>query len=665
MKVTVAFLLSLYAFLALSASTHKGPSYDEGEEIAVGYNIWLRHDFRMEAANGDLVKRWATLPLLFTKPHFPPANDPNWRGSHPYLLAYKFFFQNGNRPESLLLQTRAMVMLLGVATGLLIFLCSREMFGDAGGLVSLCLFVFSPHMLAFGGIVSTELSICLTLLGATWWIWRLLNRVTCARLCWSLTFAGLAFLAKPSALLIVPITIALIAIRLIRNVPLEWSIGTRKLIRSRGAQLGIFFGFFICHALFAWVAIWAAYDFRFAASPFPSDPGIELRTPLNADPIEPAVLEFVGWCNRTHFLPQGYLHGIKYLLSRNDWRQCFMDGHWRMEGWRSFFPYAIWAKTPPALFLLLPLGLVMWWRTRQKENRSSQAAAMAPSFYAASPFFVLVVVYMLVAVTQNMDIGHRHILPVYPPLYVLAGSAALVRSSRNILLKIAAAGLLLAFAVDSVAVYPDFLAYFSPIVGGPAQGYRHLVDSSLDWGMDLPGLKRWLAKNNPGDREPVYLGYFGVGDPDYYQIKYNWLFGDPGMQPHVLAPMRPGIYAISATSLQTLGTRTFGPWNPVYESSYWNSFYYVQNLRQIARAHLVGGKVDPAALPKSWDSQALVFEELSFGRLCAWLRHNRPPDAEVGYSILIWRLSADDLRSALLSPPAEMINNPYVHKWHR
>ena len=51
----------LYVAMSLTASLRKGLSFDEGEELAVGYNIWLHHDFRMEAANGDLVKRWATL----------------------------------------------------------------------------------------------------------------------------------------------------------------------------------------------------------------------------------------------------------------------------------------------------------------------------------------------------------------------------------------------------------------------------------------------------------------------------------------------------------------------------------------------------------------------------------------------------------------------------
>jgi len=32
------------------------------------------------------------------------------------------------------------------------------------------------------------------------------------------------------------------------------------------------------------------------------------------------------------------------------------------------------------------------------------------------------------------------------------------------------------------------------LAGGPASGYRYLVDSNLDWGQDLKGLASWLRE---------------------------------------------------------------------------------------------------------------------------------------------------------------------------
>jgi len=50
----------------------------------------------------------------------------------------------------------------------------------------------------------------------------------------------------------------------------------------------------------------------------------------------------------------------------------------------------------------------------------------------------------------------------------------------------------------------------------------------------------------------------------------------------------------------------------------------------------------------------LSFEHLRFARLCAFLRR-REPDDNVGYSILIYRLSDQDVREALYGPPAELL----------
>ena len=43
-------------------------------------------------------------------------------------------------------------------------------------------------------------------------------------------------------------------------------------------------------------------------------------------------------------------------------------------------------------------------------------------------------------------------------------------------------------------VHPHYLAYFNEPAGGPRDGYRRLVDSSLDWGQDLTGLSDWMER---------------------------------------------------------------------------------------------------------------------------------------------------------------------------
>jgi hypothetical protein len=660
---TVVALLVFYVVMALSASLQKGQSYDEGEEIAIGYNIWRHRDFRMEAANGDLVKRWATLPLLITKPAAPGSTNPYWRAGGAYEVAYIFFFESGNDPRALLRQCRTMMAVLGVATGLLVFFCSRELFGNLGGLISLTLFVSSPSMLAFGGMVSTEMAVCFTMLGSVWSVWRLLHRVTWGRLLGSLVFLGLLLLSKPSAVVIFPVTAIMIVVKLWRGLPLAWCLGAQRSVRSRFSQVRIFGGLFVLHGLFGWTTIWAHYDFRYLASPNPADPGIVFKTQPQ-DPIDPSVVAFFTWSRRTHFLPEAYIHGVEWLMAQDESQASFMDGRWKYGGWRTFFPYAMWVKTQPALILLLGLSLVGWRRLSRPGESAGTApddplsTSAAPALYGAVPFFALAGVYFSIAVTWDLNIGFRHALPIYPAGYVLAGALAFVWAARGLVLKTAIA-LLLAWHVSGpVEIYPHFLAYFSPVAGGPTQGYKRLVDSSLDWGMDLPGLKRWLDQNNPGDREPFFFAYFGVSSPDYYNIKSNRLPGRPDWRLIKPFPLGPGIYAISATLLQGIGRQTVGPWNKLFEKAYQRMLTDLHAFEATANNPAQRAALLEKYPQEFWNSEYAVFEQLRFGRLCAWLRHKRTPDAMVGYSILIWHLSADEIFEAGLGPPVELEEAP-------
>jgi hypothetical protein len=51
-----------------------------------------------------------------------------------------------------------------------------------------------------------------------------------------------------------------------------------------------------------------------------------------------------------------------------------------------------------------------------------------------------------------------------------------------------------------------------------------------------------------------------------------------------------------------------------------------------------------------WDKELGEFLSLRFGRLCAFLRQ-REPDDDIGYSILIYDLTAKDIQDALFGPP--------------
>ena len=668
----VALILALYAALAWTGTLSKGVSFDEGLQLAVGYNLWVHDDYRIEGANGDLVKRWATLPFLLSQPKFVGTDDPDWRSAAAYDLGRRFLFESGNPAEWLLAQARAMAVLLGVATGLLVFWRSRMLFGPVGGLVSLAVFALSPEMLAFGGIVSTDMSITLTLFASTFSVWGLLHVISVTRLAASLACVGLLVLAKPTALVLLPITLAMLVVRGWVGKPLvlqwrsrRWEVRTW---RRQAIAIGLAASL---HVVAGWAALWAHYGFRYAASSRPDDPSVGFHQPFGRDDVPRVYTHVLEFCQQTRLLPEGFCRGIDALLGCDDRLGSFKNGQWRIGGWPSFFPYAIWVKTPPATWLLVAAGVIAWWRLARKRAADSalplrrSRQGNAPRIYAATPLVVLVVVYLLVAMTEDLNLGHRHVLPIYPAFYVLAGAVALAWRSYPRAGKAATIAAVAWLGSSTADIAPNYLAYFAPQAGGPRLGYTRLVDSSLDWGMSLPALKRWLDDHNPGGGVPVFLAYFGSDSPRHQGIRSTRLPGFFERRTFQRYTVTPGYYAISASLLQGAYTAAFGPWTRHYEQLYQQKLAEARTFDDVASDPVRLQQLLQAAPLEAWMEDFDLFDNLRFARLCAWLRHQGEPPAHVEHAIFIWKLNQADLEAALLGPPVELAAEPAVIRRYR
>jgi hypothetical protein len=333
-----------------------------------------------------------------------------------------------------------------------------------------------------------------------------------------------------------------------------------------------------------------------------------------------------------HALPEPWLYGLTFVDRFSRSRVAFFFGEMGTTGWVAFFPAAFLLKTPlPALALLALAGILLATQPRF----GGRAGRLV---YRLTPLAALGAVYAGFALTSHLNLGLRHLLPLYPVLYVGAGAVALGFHRRWLV--IATAVLLAWHAGESLAIRPHYLAYFNPLRGGPKQAYQYFVDSSLDWGQDLPGLKRWLEAHARG--ESIFLSYFGSGSPQDEGITATRLAdGNPnqGLRP-VAPPMTGGVYCISATMFQQIYTYVRHGWTPDHERRY-------GELCAWSDAWRAGFDRTPR------DTALLLFvelEHLRFGRLCAGL-HRRTPDAEVGYSILIFRLTDADVQNYLAGPP--------------
>jgi len=163
-----------------------------------------------------------------------------------------------------------------------------------------------------------------------------------------------------------------------------------------------------------------------------------------------------------------------------------------------------------------------------------------PLLYIASTFF------------SSVNIGYRHLLPLLPFLFILISRLALqVSRFKSHVLRLTFYALLACYLVGALCISPHYLAFFNALAGGPASGYRHLVDSNLDWGQNLWQLRDWMEENGV---ERVYYAHYSPARPQVYGIQADFLPPDPRAVPFAPLDPAPGIYAIGATVLQGVYT---------------------------------------------------------------------------------------------------------------
>ena len=593
----MALLLVCHFALGYSAAWQKSMTFDEGVHLTGGMIYWSASDFRMHPENGNWSQRLAALPVYLSGVRFVPPEDASWDGGLPWEISDYFLFHAGNDLESMLRRGRAMIGLASVALGLVVYFWSRKLFGAAGGLVSLTLYAFSPAMLANGFLTTSDLLASFFFTTSVGILWILLNRVTLFGLiaaCFALS--GL-MLSKFSGVLIVPIAAVLVAIRVSDLAPLEWRIGRRRQISGLGAQLALFTGIALVETLAVIAVVWVSFCFRYAAfAPAVSHEVASFHVTWEGlyKGLPPYVTAALDVARDHHLLPEAFLFGFGYTLFSGA-RQAFLDGVYSIQGSTLFFPSCFAWKTPLSMFVVLALAAIGCRTIKCAAPRTLHALRQHPWWYPLTPLVALWGIYWITALKSGLNIGHRHILPTYPPLFILAGAAGLwfrsprlqrvlapekkdpqvaTEPSHGIVLagRLLTLGALLFAVADALWTWPNYLAYFNLLSGGPDLAYRRLVDSSLDWGQDLKGLKQWLEAHpeDAADTRRVYLSYFGMAGPQYYGIdvqplpSFRTRFHDDAAPP----PLRAGLYCLSATMVQPVYGQYAGHWNEVYEKLY-------------------------------------------------------------------------------------------------
>lgn len=628
--LVAAALLGLYWWMATSVSDNQGTTGDEIAHLTAGYSYWKTDDYRLQPENGNLPQRWAAIPLLFDKDlKFPTLNQNSWRISDVWDMGFQWFFTLGNDLAAMLRQGREMIALFGVATGALVFFWARRLYGNKEAVLGAGLFAFCPTMLANGALVTSDMTATCMFLAAVTAFWAMASRLSLARVLVFGIVLGLLCVSKFSAPLIAPMCAILWLVRLSGPAALEASWPFRSPIVGRVRIAWALAAATLASCALAVVVIWASYGFKYPM--FRHFEPHRIRSLVGWDVLEDQggpLVPMLRFARAHELLPESYIYGFAHTYRFSRYRKAFLNGHYGSYGWVAFFPYTTAVKTPLALFGLIALSALA-------ASRRRSAREWRMRLYDWSPLLSLFAVYWAFSLTSHLNIGHRHIMPVYPVLFVMAAGAAVWICRPVRLAAVCVAVFAAWFAAESLWIRPNYLAYFNEIVG-PREAWRHLVDSSLDWGQDLPTVRRWLDAHP--QQGPVFISYFGSGDIKYYGINATRV-GDANFdfRPRTPAILSGGLWIISVTIFQLDYTEARGPWDLGKEQRYRT---LLDHMVDVAKA---GG-----TLPYK---DAMQLETYQFARLCHYLR-GKQPIAQPAYTFLIYRLTDAEVVKALYEPVA-------------
>jgi len=439
-----------------------------------------------------MVKLVATAPLLSAPLKMPKLEDRFFK--EEAFIGGKYFLYE-NDAEKILLRTRAMAAIFTLALAVIVFLGTKEMFGTGAAFITLTLLAFDPNLLAHGAVVTTDVALSCFMFASIYAYYRYVKAPTPGRLIVVSLATGLALAAKHTGALVFPILLLLAIIEAIRCWTTTKSFPGKQSLKLLGSLVVI--------TVISLTVLWAFYGFRYAARP----DGLQLNPPLvdYVTGLKPHEIWAISTMARWHFLPESYLYGLADVRLTANFYTSYVLGKIYAHGVWFYFPVAFLIKSTVGFLalLLLTVGVI----AIRRLNRWREIL-----FLIVPPVF-----YLVVAFTVGMNIGVRHILPVYVFLSVLIGGAAatLIQHNRRWIYVVAI--LLLIHAASSLRTFPAYIAYANELWGGPANTYKYLTDSNVDWAQQLKATKQYLDQRGVKDCWFAYFGE-GVADIKYYGI---------------------------------------------------------------------------------------------------------------------------------------------------
>ncbi len=518
-----AALFALFSLQVVGGMWDNSATYDEVAHLPAGYSYIKKGDYRFNPEHPPFAKIFAAIPLLFM---FIPSieENPHWDSDNEWKFGRYFLYSSGIDADRALFYGRIMMALLALCLAFLVFTWSKELYGIKAGVFSIFLFACEPNLIANSQVIHTDLGFSLFMASSLYFLWKAMVNSSKAKFMMAGLFLGLALATKFTALILLPFFFLFIVLSLLERAGAIISSGSPFKEKDRASfrqHLYFILFAFPLFILIAFLVLAICYGFSSIGR---------------------------------------YIDGLAFVWNHNRrGNPAFLFGSYSDFGWWYYFPLALLIKTPIPIIIFFLLSISLFVKDGlklfiRKGSHPENARDKYPGgeSHCSNELYLLLSIFLfiLLCLFSSINIGIRHILPIYPLIMIFCGriTGYLFTSAKKLFVTTA---LMIWLALSSLFIFPYHLSYFNELVMGPSQGYKYLVDSSLDWGQDLIRLKKFL--NSEGE-DSLILSYLGSADPNYYGIKYQYLpgYGLNHPQDYEITFKEKEFIAISATNLQSV-----------------------------------------------------------------------------------------------------------------
>ncbi|HEV8129672.1 MAG TPA: phospholipid carrier-dependent glycosyltransferase [Acidobacteriota bacterium] len=484
-RVLAALLLAVFvARLYHSIKVHSLTA-DEPMHIAAGFAHLADRDFRVNPEHPPLAKMTAVLLPHLTAGRV-AIDSLKYPGTEDSMNQYvdDFSAALGPKRQEYIDRARIGPVILSTLLAVLLFMAARRFYRNEWiSLAILFVYTMEPTILAHSTIVHTDVPAAFGYLAGflslCWW-W---HRPSVARAAALGAVMALACLCKFSMLLLPVFGILLWGIKLWMEAfrpgkPSGTEAGAAN-TSKRKVLSDYLFQLFIAATLFYFLIL-AGYFFA------------DIYRPLHPQ----ASFYRLVW-------PGHFFRGIYDLMEHEkSGHDAYFFGEFSRRGWWFYFPAAFVLKVPLAALLLFAVGTISWMRRRASVERSLWLLMVAS--YAASSVF------------SSINIGVRHLLPLFPLLMLAVGEGVktLLEPPRRIGALVCLASLIW-LGTASFWAHPHYLVYFNELIGGPSCGWKYLSDSNTDWGQNS---RLWAKYARQHPRNKFFTALHQADPPANYGV---------------------------------------------------------------------------------------------------------------------------------------------------